>query len=272
MKHASMKVTIGVDVAKETLETRCIDTDSGRRIHSQRYPNAKAGYRLLIQLLIQQARRFGEIHLIMEATGNYHAGLCQALTRARLPFSVVNPLQIKRFGQMKLSRCKTDKADAALIAAYGREQKPALYQEPSPVRKQLRQIVTTIEPLVKQRTALSNLMHAQQQLPECARICMQVLRTQLRAIERGIDKLSAERDRLVEQAYMPVRRLIESVKGVGPETTTTLIAYVGDLSGFLTHKQLAAYIGLNPVPKESGKINVAMHISTQGHASLRTLL
>ena len=55
----------------------------------------------------------------MEATGCYHLQLAIFLYEEGICVSVVNPLQIKRFSQMKLHKLKTDKADARIIAQYG---------------------------------------------------------------------------------------------------------------------------------------------------------
>jgi transposase len=64
----------------------------------------------------------------MEATGPYYCRLASFLHQHQVPVSVVNPLVIKRFTQMRLVRVKTDKADAMLIAQYGELEKPTLWQ------------------------------------------------------------------------------------------------------------------------------------------------
>ena len=61
----------------------------------------------------------------MEATGIYWEAVAEHL--ANLPnmtVSVVNPAQIKAYGQSRLVRTKTDKVDAQLIAAYCGERHP----------------------------------------------------------------------------------------------------------------------------------------------------
>jgi len=50
----------------------------------------------------------------MEATGIYWQSCAFALYEAGNAVSVVNPARVKRFGQMKLIRGKTDKMDAKL--------------------------------------------------------------------------------------------------------------------------------------------------------------
>ena len=54
--------------------------------------------------------------------------------------SIVNPLAIKSFSQSELSRTKTDKADASLIARYRTTMKPSLWHPPSKTERTLRQL------------------------------------------------------------------------------------------------------------------------------------
>lgn len=61
---------------------------------------------------------------------------------------------------MKLRRGKTDKADALLLAEYGREQDPPEHTPSDPSQSKLRQTSTLIDQLTRQRTALKNQRHA----------------------------------------------------------------------------------------------------------------
>ena len=262
-----MKVFIGIDVCKDALEVAFRAADTGALLAQRSYANTATGH----EALIQAACRYPEAHFVMEATGNYHLRLADALVKAGLPQTILNPLVIKRYAEMKLRRLKTDKSDAALIAAYACEQQPETQRLPSPVQQQLKQIATLAAQLVKQRTALKNIAHANRLLPEGARLCTAVVGQQIRAIDRALARLEAEQDRLTAQEFAHVRRLAESVKGIGAKTAIALIAYLGDLSGFETHKQVSAYMGLNPVPDQSGQHEAPMQISKQGNARLRTL-
>lgn len=262
------KVIVGVDIAKDTFEAAFLAEGTGRVTAQRSYPNTCKGHKQLIR----QAACHDHAHVVMEATGNYHRRLSKALLEADLLQSIVNPLQVKRFGQMKLRRHKTDKSDAVLLAQYGHEQKPSSKDQPrEPAQEQIKQINTLIEQLTKQQTALKNQQHAASQLPDAAGVCEEVLQEQLRQVEKSLQKLKAEQERLARQEFTHVKELAESVVGVGTRTTCTLIAYAGDLSSFDTHKQLSAFMGMNPVVRQSGQLEKAAHISKQGHKRLRTL-
>lgn len=59
---------------------------------------------------------------VMEDSGVYYLKLATFLSDKGIAVSVINPLIIRRFSQMRMSRAKTDKKDAMLIAEYGKTQ------------------------------------------------------------------------------------------------------------------------------------------------------
>ena len=72
----------------------------------------------------------------MEATGYYHYWLVQFLFKQGVLVSVVNPLSVKRFIQMKLAKVKTDKSDAKAICEYGKINEVPLYTELTDVQSE----------------------------------------------------------------------------------------------------------------------------------------
>ena len=60
----------------------------------------------------------GETRVVMEATGNYHLPVAQALHDAGLYVSVVNTKLVHGYGNNELRRVKTDKQDAVKLANY----------------------------------------------------------------------------------------------------------------------------------------------------------
>ena len=90
-------------------------------------------------------------------------------------------------------------------------------------------------------------------------------------MQRQIDRLQARQEELIDQQYSSVKELALSVKGIGPRTAIVLITLLGDLSRFKNAKAVAAFMGINPVPYQTGTIEKQAHISKQGHAKLRTL-
>lgn len=100
------KETFGVDISKDVF-----DVHASNKGHNQ-YKNDETGFKKYLKELPE-----GSL-VVMEATGYYHYRLAQFLYKNKVVVSVVNPLSIKRFIQMKLAKEKTDKSDATAICEY----------------------------------------------------------------------------------------------------------------------------------------------------------
>ena len=75
----------------------------------QQFRNNHTGFRKFAKLLGPNS------HCVMEATGYYHYQLAYHLLESGIRVSVENPLAVKRFIQMKLSKIKTDKSDSCIL-------------------------------------------------------------------------------------------------------------------------------------------------------------
>ena len=94
------KKVIGMDVSKDTF-----DVYDGTR--SAVFANDSEGFSEFKTWM-----KSTEVYCVMEVTGVYHKLLAHYLHSLGAMVSVVNPLIIKRYIQMKLHHNKTDKSDA----------------------------------------------------------------------------------------------------------------------------------------------------------------
>ena len=76
--------------------------------------------------------------------------------------------------------------------------------------------------------------------------------------------------RTLKDRHADLSALLQSVKGVGPTTTSTLIAELPEL-GSLTRKQITSLVGLAPLNRDSGAFRGQRHIFG-GRASVRRVL
>ncbi|ONZ07946.1 transposase, partial [Burkholderia cenocepacia] len=76
--------------------------------------------------------------------------------------------------------------------------------------------------------------------------------------------------RVLQERYADLSALLQSVKGVGPTTASTLIAELPEL-GHLTRKQITSLAGLAPINRDSGTLRGQRHIFG-GRASVRRVL
>jgi len=106
---------IGIDVSKSTFD------GWGESIGHKSFKNQSKGFSDLLAWAGKQA------HYVMESTCSYHLQLAFYLHQKGCRVSVVNPLPVKRYMQMKLQRLKTDKSDARMLSLYGLSESPKLW-------------------------------------------------------------------------------------------------------------------------------------------------
>jgi transposase len=96
------------------------------------------------------------------------------------------------------------------------------------------------------------------------------LRAHITWLERALQQADTDMTEAIRQS--PVWRekdeLLRSVPGVGPVLTTTLLANLPEL-GTLTHKQLAALVGVAPLNRDSGTLRGTRTV-WGGRAHVRT--
>ena len=134
---------IGIDVSKQTF-----DAWSKSKGHKA-FKNSLSGYKQLLKWL--DTGRF-----VMESTSTYHFQLALYLHEQGKFVSVVNPLPVKRFMQMRMQRLKTDKSDSKLLAAYGESEQPQEWVPDPEYMHEGKQLLGLIELYIRQQTALKN--------------------------------------------------------------------------------------------------------------------
>ena len=148
----------GIDISKQTFDCN-ITLEDGKTV-SKKLSNNSKGFVKLKELLPDNA------HVIMEASGPYYYKLAFFLYHNNINVSVINPLVIRRFCQMRMIRTKTDKKDALMIREYGITEKPLLWSPDEPSITKLKQLNAAIELLDKQSTATQNQLEAMKEMPD----------------------------------------------------------------------------------------------------------
>ena len=110
------------------------------------FKNSLIGFKKFIKLLNLNS------HCVMESTGYYHYQLAYYLQGNSIPLSVENPLSVKRFIQMKLSKIKTDKSDSRLICEYAKQVDLKLWQGNSKHQLECLQMTRLLFVYAKQST------------------------------------------------------------------------------------------------------------------------
>ena len=188
----------------------------------------------------------------MEATGYYHQQLAYFLFEKGIKVSVENPLSVKRFGQMRLSKVKTDKADAKMICMYAQNVELKLWEGESKNRRECSQIIRLISSYFKQSTALKNKLHGEETLGNPSAYVVRSLRRSLKSVQKEIKQLELKLTELVKQEHQDLLTRLETIPGIGRRTASVLIVLTDGFTRFEKASELCSFAGITPIIRESG--------------------
>lgn len=254
--------TIGIDISKEWFDCLC----SNRKLAGQ-FPNNPKGWKQLSEWIE------GDPLVVLEASGPYYLGLATYLYEQGIKVSVVNPLVIRRYGQMKLTRTKTDAKDAGLIAQYGIDQQPDLWCPPSTPRQGLKKLMSMREGLLRQKAILTGQAEAFNQNKAIEPMVNELNGKMQKEIEAHITRIDRRMETLAEKHYQQVMEALLTIPGIGQKTAIELVAVTDGFRRFDSARKLASYVGICPRIWESGSsVKGSGSISKLGCPQLRKLL
>lgn len=256
------KVFLGVDISKSIFDVALLLQND--KYKHKKFDNKENGFSELVLWLNKQEVQ--EVHICMEATGTYGEALATYLYDAGYKVSVVNPAQIKGFAKSELSRVKTDKADAKLIARFCRAMEPKAWQPKALYIRELRALVRRLEALQgmylqennRLKTTSSEIV--QSSIETVMRKLDEQIKMVKKMIQDHIDRHPDLRDKKV---------LLDSIPGIGEATIGQILAFM-QVEDFENARQLAAFVGLNPKPFQSGtSVRGRTRLSKTGDSNLR---
>ena len=251
----------GVDISKGVFD---VVNSTGE--HFQ-FKNNVSGFKSFLKILIK------EDLVVMEATGYYHYRLAQFLYEKGIKVSVVNPLSVKRFIQMKLSKIKTDKSDAKAICEYASTNEVPLYTARDKSQAEALQILRLIAIYTKQSTALKNKLHGEKVLGKPSKVVYHSLNRSLKVLQNEIKTLESRLTEIVKDDQQKQLTLLKSIPGLGNKTAIMLLVLTNGFTSFEDASQLCCYAGITPTIRASGSsVRGKSRISKMGNPKLRNLL
>jgi transposase len=203
----------------------------------------------------------------MEATGMYAFSVAEVLYNTHHRVSLINPARIKAYATSLLTRNKTDRLDAAIIADFCRTQSPPEWHPPRQELRDLQALVRLLEDLTATRQAEINRLKSGVRSTDVAHVLedlIDYLDNQIKRVEQLIKSLIDRDDDLSRK-----KQLLLSIPGIGEKTAHTILGELLFLDSFENARQVAAYAGLNPRQRLSGKFKGHSSISKTGNAHLR---
>ena len=255
---------IGIDISKCTFDASW--TEDGQEQHRQ-FEYTAEGIEELVDLIPEGAC------YVMEATGIYHTRMALRLHELGQRISVINPLVIKRFAQMRLSRVKSDKADARLIRRYGEAHELTPWAPSSAEVVELQQAHSWLNDLLGERTRLLNRQEAHSQRASASQFVRQQMSSQLKQLNKQIKACEKHLEVAVKKSFADLYGRLLTIPSIGPKTAIELIIITDAFRRFEDVKSLSAYIGVSPTTFQSGtSVNGKGGIAKMGAGRMRQLL
>lgn len=260
---------VGIDVGMDTLHVAVLDLPTQ---DLQEYRNTPAGRRALKAFL----RGLGEAcRVVVEATARYHLAVAAELSAEdSIDVMVANPRRMRAFARSREGRGKTDKADARHLAAYAQSRSFRAWKAPSQAAQHLREYTRRRRQLVEQR-AKEKTRRREARRVGLPAVFVASFDKQIQVLDEQIDEMTKAAVELVQanKELLELYTLLLTMRGVGVTTALEVLAEVSMMPSDLGPRELVAYVGLDPVPWQSGRADAKnKKISRQGNKRLRTTL
>jgi len=236
---SAQQVFVGIDVSKARL-----DVAARPGGHAFRVANDPAGLAELVGRLAPLAPALA----VVEATGGYELAAVAALRAAGIPVAAVNPARARDFAKATGRLAKTDRIDAEALAHFAEAVRPEPRAVPDAEARALGELLARRRQLVQMRVS------EQHRLPTASGAIRQGIRRHIAYLDRQIKGVEGDLAAAVKAspAWRERDELLQSVPGVGPQVSRTLLAELPEL-GSATGRQLAALCGLAPFNRDSGR-------------------
>jgi transposase len=238
----TVSVFVGVDVAKDSLEIYLPFSKQNLSIENSIES---------IDDFCLQLKKKRKLMVIMEATGGYEKLLVDRLFKHGIAVAVVNPRQVRDFAKGIGLDAKTDPIDAQVISKFGEVVQPAAMAEKSDHEKKHSALVTRRSQLLDMINQEKNRIKQtwDDDAKQSIRETLEILEKQLKTVDAQLSKMLAN-----DTANARKIEILDSAKGVGPVTISTLIAELPEL-GEMNRGQVAKLVGVAPINRDSGKSN-----------------
>jgi transposase len=232
-------VYIGIDVSQSQL-----DVSSSVSDEVWCYGNDDQGH----QGLIGQLQGLCCQRIVLEASGGYETVVAGELHQAQLPVVIVNARRVRDYAKAKGILAKTDRIDARVLADFAQAIKPEVRPFPTKEAQNLSELVVRRRQLVDMIGAEQNRrIHASKPIQAQIRQHIAWLGRQVKDVDKDLRKAIR-----ATPLWRANDELLQSVPGVGAVTSSRMLAQLPEL-GHLSHKKIAALVGVAPFNDDSGK-------------------
>jgi transposase len=258
MNETIVEKFVGIDVSKSTLDVSI--EPIGQTLH---VAYDEAGISQIVGCLKEASPTL----IVMEATGGLEVRIATELVSKGLLVAVINPRQARDFAKATGRLAKTDRVDAAMLAAFAKAIRP----QARPLKDE---DTCALNDMVSRRRQLID-MRVQETL-RLGTAASKPLQKNLNRHIAWLDKRITEIDNDLSKrlrgsdVWRTKDDLLRGIPGVGAVTTLTMLAKCPEL-GTLNRREIAALTGVAPLANDSGK-HRGKRIIWGGRADVRAVL
>ena len=250
---------VGIDISKATLDVATLPAKQ-----SWSLPNSDNGLKELIARLAQ----LGPPKIVlMEATGGLERRILALLASTGLPVIAINPRNIRDFAKSLGLLAKTDRIDAQVLALFAERIRPDCRPLPDEQTRALEDLI------VRRRQMLDMLLAEQNRLAtvENTKVRRDIT-SHIAWLQKRLQVVDSDLDQSIKNtpAWQHKTDLFKSIPGVGRVTALTFLGQLPEL-GSLSHKQIAALVGVAPFNRDSGSLRGQRRV-WGGRAAIRSVL
>lgn len=265
-------VSIGIDVAKDKLQIAWLRQLQPLQVKPKSLPNTPKGHEELLDWLLKNTGvTAGKLRITLEPTNVYHEGVALYLHEHGCQVCLVNPKQMNDFAASLGSLSKNDRKDSVMLARYGWERNPRVWQ-PAPLEiRHLHALLgrlDTLQDSLQQEKNRLDTLQMQTQYPVTVK---KSLEASIAYLEESIKQLRQQIDDHIGRypGLKNDQKLLETIPGIGSLSAQRMIALIRSRD-FHKASEVAAFVGLIPVEHTSGTtVRKRPRISRRGDPKLR---
>jgi transposase len=236
------KISVGVDVSKSWLDVCLHPMNKMMRIDNSERAIKKLGAQLS-EYQVEQ--------IVCESSGGYQSLLVKILRQEGFLIWCVPPQRVKGFIMAEGVQTKTDKSDAQMIALFAAKIKPKhqiAAEALSEDEIELKSLGRRRSDLVRMRSNEKKTLNHPEQVN-----CRESIKAHIAYLDKEIAKIDTQIEAVIgkNKRLQEKSKIINSVLGIGPVTTASLLAEMPEL-GKLQRGQAGALLGVAPYTRESG--------------------
>jgi transposase len=240
MNETIVEKFVGIDVSKSTLDVSI--EPIGQTLH---VAYDEAGISQIVACLKEASPAL----IVMEATGGLEVRIATELVSKGLLVAVTNPRQARDFAKATGRLAKTDRVDAAMLAAFAKAIRPQARPLKDEDTCALNDMVSRRRQLIDMRVQETLRLGTAASKPLQKNLNKHIawLDKQITAVDNDLTK------RLRGSSVWQAKNdLLREIPGVGAVTTLTMLAKCPEL-GTLNRREIAALTGVAPLANDSGK-------------------